>query len=210
MSLDTNMNGSDALKAMVAALTASIVANANGGSSAETVGRNMVIQKAAQNRMASQNATVQQIARTLSNVQRASRGSARAPLGGGGSQHYSAEHMPLPKGDLNDWIHRALMITGHTGEHLKRGLTNMIMHESGGRPNATNNWDSNAAAGTPSIGLMQTIGPTFNAYAIKGHRNIYNPVDNIIAGLRYAISRYGEDMVRRGGRHDASGHYIGY
>ncbi|MFD0637429.1 hypothetical protein ACFQ9X_43495 [Catenulispora yoronensis] len=38
---------------------------------------------------------------------------------------------------------------------------------------------------------MQTIAPTFNAYALAGHNNIYNPVDNIIAGVRYAAARYG-------------------
>ncbi len=51
--------------------------------------------------------------------------------------------------------------------------------------------NSNAAAGTPSTGIMQCIAPTFNAYALPGHGNIYNPVDNIIAGVRYALARYG-------------------
>jgi SLT domain-containing protein len=67
----------------------------------------------------------------------------------------------------------------------------IIKHESGGNPNAINNWDSNAAKGTPSKGLMQTIDPTFNRWKLAGHDNIYNPVDNIIAGVRYAIERYG-------------------
>jgi len=116
-----------------------------------------------------------------------------------------------PTGSLKQWIHQALVLSGHTGEHLAPGIANMIRHEDGSlNPRATNNWDSNAAAGTPSIGLMQTIQPTFDSYAIKGHRNIYDPVDNIIAGLRYALSRYGAGMVRAGGRHDAHGNYIGY
>ena len=58
---------------------------------------------------------------------------------------------------------------------------------------------------------MQTIGPTFNAYKLPGHSNIRNPVDNVIAGVRYAISRYGSisnvpgiRAVHRGGR------YVGY
>jgi SLT domain-containing protein len=67
----------------------------------------------------------------------------------------------------------------------------IIKHESGGNPGAINLTDSNAAAGDPSKGLMQTISTTFNAYALPGHRSIYNPVDNIIAGVRYAIARYG-------------------
>lgn len=85
-----------------------------------------------------------------------------------------------------------------------------MKHESGGNPYAQNGWDSNAKAGTPSIGLMQTILPTFNSYAMKGYGGITNPVANIIAGLRYALSRYGMGMVEAGGRHDANGNYIGY
>ena len=67
----------------------------------------------------------------------------------------------------------------------------IIHHESGGNPNAINLWDSNAAKGIPSKGLMQTIDPTFNGHALPGHGNIWNPVDNIIAGVRYTFSRYG-------------------
>ena len=126
----------------------------------------------------------------------------------GGS--YPISTLPMPKGNIHDWIAEALSLVPNAGKKLIPGINNMIQHESGGNPRAINNWDSNAAAGTPSIGLMQTIQPTFNAYAIKGHKNIYNPVDNIIAGLRYALSRYGKSMVRGGGRHDAAGNYIGY
>jgi uncharacterized protein YukE len=51
--------------------------------------------------------------------------------------------------------------------------------------------NSNAAKGTPSKGLMQCIDPTFNSYKVAGHGDIWNPVDNICAGVNYAISRYG-------------------
>ena len=64
--------------------------------------------------------------------------------------------------------------------------------ESGGNPRAINKWDSNAKKGTPSKGLMQVIDPTFNAYARKGFdKNIYDPLSNILASIRYAVSRYG-------------------
>ena len=128
-----------------------------------------------------------------------------------GASYTGGSALPgIPQGNVRDWIRQALTVSGHRGEHLGRGLYQMIMHESGGNPNAKNGWDSNAAAGTPSIGLMQTIQPTFDAYAMKGYGNIYDPIANIIAGLRYALSRYGPDMVRSGGRHDANGNYLGY
>jgi WXG100 family type VII secretion target len=51
--------------------------------------------------------------------------------------------------------------------------------------------NSNAAAGHPSKGLMQCIDSTFNAHKLPGHDNIYDPVDSIIAGVRYTFDRYG-------------------
>lgn len=83
----------------------------------------------------------------------------------------------------------------------------LLMHrmevESGGNPRAINNWDSNAAAGTPSKGLMQTIDPTFYAYA--GHLaslGPYNPLANIYAAIGYTLARYGLGGIERawGGR----------
>ena len=67
----------------------------------------------------------------------------------------------------------------------------VIQRESNGDPRAVNNWDSNAAAGIPSKGLVQTIEPTFNAYKFPGHNNIFNGYDNLLAGIAYAAARYG-------------------
>lgn len=66
-----------------------------------------------------------------------------------------------------------------------------IQRESGGNPRAINLWDSNARAGIPSKGLMQTIDPTFNAYKLVGHGNIYNGYDNLLAAINYIKHRYG-------------------
>jgi len=66
-----------------------------------------------------------------------------------------------------------------------------IQRESGGDPNVQNNWDINAINGTPSIGLMQTIGPTFNDYKHPGHNNIRNGYDNLLAAINYIKHRYG-------------------
>lgn len=66
-----------------------------------------------------------------------------------------------------------------------------IRRESNGDPTVQNNWDSNALAGHPSIGLMQTIGPTFNAYKHPGYNNIRNGYDNLLAAINYIKHRYG-------------------
>lgn len=70
-------------------------------------------------------------------------------------------------------------------------LLTLIGRESGGNPRAINLWDSNARAGQASRGLMQTIPSTFNAYKFPGYNNIFGPLDNILAGLRYIKARYG-------------------
>lgn len=72
-----------------------------------------------------------------------------------------------------------------------QALVGRIMQESGGNPLAINNWDSNAKAGHPSKGILQTIDSTFNTYKMPGHDDIYNPLDNALAAVRYMIARYG-------------------
>jgi hypothetical protein len=98
-------------------------------------------------------------------------------------------------GQVGRWIAEAQTVLKQHGVPLSkmnaRDIDVIIQHESAGNPKAVNRWDSNAAAGHPSEGLMQTIGPTFNSYKLPGHSHILNPIDNIIAGVRYAISRYG-------------------
>jgi TP901 family phage tail tape measure protein len=85
----------------------------------------------------------------------------------------------------------ALRLTGSPPEWLN-SLLRRMQQESGGNPGAINNWDSNAAKGTPSKGLMQTIDPTFYAHAgAYGSRGPFDPLANIIASINYANSRYG-------------------
>lgn len=93
-------------------------------------------------------------------------------------------------GDVASWIMQALAITGQSMDYLDE-LMYIAQMESGGDPNAINLWDSNAAAGHPSKGLMQTIDSTFAAYALPGYEDIWNPVHNTIAAIRYMNERYG-------------------
>lgn len=94
-------------------------------------------------------------------------------------------------GKVDDWLKEAIRITGVPMSWLPH-LRTIAMKESSGNPNAINKWDINAKRGTPSKGLMQTIEPTFNAYKMKGYNDIYNPVHNAIASIRYIKSRYGD------------------
>ncbi|MFE9443267.1 transglycosylase SLT domain-containing protein [Streptomyces sp. NPDC006602] len=95
--------------------------------------------------------------------------------------------------NLDGWIRESLDIMAQKGiPGSYDGIYRNVMRESSGNPLAINNWDSNAAAGTPSKGLLQTIDPTFQAYHVDGTSwDPYNPVANITAACNYAAARYG-------------------
>jgi hypothetical protein len=97
-------------------------------------------------------------------------------------------------GTVSQWIDQAAIVLQQSGTPAsqinKSDIAIIIMGESGGNPTAQNNTDSNAAAGHPSKGLMQTIIGTFNEWAVPGHTDVWNPVDNIVAATRYALARY--------------------
>ena len=100
-----------------------------------------------------------------------------------------------PSAGVEQWRNLAAKALQMTGQYSASNL-NLLLYqmqtESGGNPNAINNWDINAKNGTPSKGLMQVIDPTFKAYAMKGYNtNIYDPLSNMIAAIRYTVSRYG-------------------
>lgn len=138
--------------------------------------------------------------------------------GGGGGGLGSSGGPPAggpPPGNVQEWIKQAIEELRKQGINVSEAdaqrIWQIIQHESGGNPHAINNWDSNAAKGTPSKGLMQCIDPTFNSYKLPGHNDIWNPVDNICAGVNYAISRYGSLGNVPGIKATASGgSYVGY
>ncbi|GGO46020.1 MULTISPECIES: LysM peptidoglycan-binding domain-containing protein [Streptomyces] len=95
--------------------------------------------------------------------------------------------------DLDGWIKESLDILAQHGiPGSYEGIHRNIMRESSGNPQAINNWDSNAAAGIPSKGLLQVIDPTFASYRLPGtSMDSYDPVANITAACNYAADRYG-------------------
>ena len=113
-------------------------------------------------------------------------------------------------GDVTKWLTAAISITGVPMSWLGP-LQTMAMKESGGNPRAINLWDSNAKRGTPSKGLLQTIDPTFNAYKLSGMNDIWNPIHNAVASIRYTQARYGSIFNTPGISSMASGGgYKGY
>lgn len=95
--------------------------------------------------------------------------------------------------DLDGWIKESLAVMAEHGiPGTYEGIHRNIMRESSGNPQIVNNWDSNAAKGTPSKGLLQVIDPTFQAYHVPGtSTNSFDPVANITAACNYAADRYG-------------------
>ncbi|MYX14382.1 peptidoglycan DD-metalloendopeptidase family protein [Streptomyces sp. SID8374] len=89
---------------------------------------------------------------------------------------------------------------GQVGQSLSLVNTTLrrMNQESGGNPKAVNRNDINWINGTPSVGLMQVIRPTFEAFAGK-YRSVgpkmygvsIDPMANVYASMRYALKTYG-------------------
>lgn len=123
-----------------------------------------------------------------------------------GGLAFSSLYVPTKKGftpsvsvsgapaQIDAWISEATEVLESHGTPASKinpqDIWIIIEHESSGNPKIVNTWDSNWQAGHPSIGLMQVIAPTFATYKLPGHEDIKNPVDNIIAGVRYALGNY--------------------
>ncbi len=93
---------------------------------------------------------------------------------------------------------RALHMLG-----LSSGLVNKVLRqiqtESSGNPKAMGGTDG--LSDGHAEGLMQVKPPTFSAYKLPGHNNIWNGFDNMLAGLNYAKHRYGSDLSFLGQGH---------
>lgn len=112
--------------------------------------------------------------------------------GGDGGFDSHAVGGKVPDGARKELIDKALELAGVPVTAANEAAVNKIVtRESGWNPNITNHWDSNARAGHPSTGLMQTIPGTFHQYALPGYNtNINDPLSNLVAGIRYAQARY--------------------
>jgi SLT domain-containing protein len=97
-------------------------------------------------------------------------------------------------------VSNALSLAG-SSQQLVDAVLYQMQTESGGNPYAINKWDSNWAAGHPSVGLMQVIAGTFAAYAgqFRGtgpfaYGVSENPLANTYSAIKYAQANYGPGL----------------
>lgn len=120
----------------------------------------------------------------------------------GGSQNKSASKW---KPDIKRAAKQ--MKVNLSGKELN-GIVSQIQRESNGNAGVTqgNIGDINNLRGTPAQGLLQYVPSTFKSYAVKGHKNIKNGYDQLLAffnnsnwrrDLPYGKSGWGPSGSRR-------------
>ena len=130
-----------------------------------------------------------------------SMGPSGAP-GVGGVGGPSAPVNYSPNAGVEQWRPQAEEALRRNG--LPISMADQVLHqvqtESSGNPNAINLTDSNAQAGHPSQGLLQTIPSTFQTYRLPGDSSsITDPQANMDAAVNYALHTYGPTLMSDGG-----------
>jgi soluble lytic murein transglycosylase-like protein len=141
-----------------------------------------------------------------------SSGPSAGPAAGGGAAGGGGPGAPVnynPGGGAEQWRSHAEEALRRNNQPVNDETVNAVLHqittESSGNPNAINLTDSNAQAGHPSQGLLQTIPSTFQQYHLQGDSgDITDPQANLDAAVNYSVHTYGP--IGQGNAGIGSGH----
>lgn len=99
---------------------------------------------------------------------------------------------PASRVDQARWIGAAVEILiahGVDPSTIDTGrIAELVGQHSGGNPHHVDFNDPNAANGYPPKGLLQLTDPVFTQHQLPGHPNIWQPVDNLVAGILFRMA----------------------
>jgi hypothetical protein len=99
---------------------------------------------------------------------------------------------PASRVDQARWIGSAVQILVEHGvdpSHIDTGrIAELVNQGSGGNPHAVNLNDPSAQNGYPPKGLLQLTDPVFEQHQLPGYGNIWQPVDNLVAGIVFRMA----------------------
>ncbi len=105
---------------------------------------------------------------------------------------------PASRVDRARWIGSAVeILINHGVDPAKinaEQIAQIVDRTSGGNPHAVNLQDPNAANGFPPKGMMQITDPVFQQHQVPGYENIWQPVDNMLAGVMHFLAQWGSLM----------------
>ncbi|GAA3027193.1 hypothetical protein [Actinokineospora globicatena] len=125
----------------------------------------------------------------------------KLPTGSTGTPNWGPSGPPPTAGapaslvDRARWIGAAVeVLINHGVDPAKinpEQIAQIVDRTSGGNPHAVNLQDPNAANGFPPKGICQLPDPVFDQHKIPGYDDIWKPVDNMLAGVRYFLAEWG-------------------
>jgi uncharacterized protein YukE len=99
---------------------------------------------------------------------------------------------PASRVDQARWIGSAVQVLIEHGvdpSTIDTGrIAELVNQGSGGNPHAVDLNDPSAQNGYPPKGLMQLTDPVFDQHQLPGYANIYQPVDNLVAGIIFRMA----------------------